>query len=345
VSAFPFDSATLTVKGPSIPIANSVEKAANGGGVYFVVSNGLLLYATTRDRHQLVWVDRNGVATPITSDRVAFRNPRVSPDGTRIAVAVNDETRRSDIWIYDAQRGTKRRLTSDRHNLAPVWAPDGQRITFGDGRLVTMPADGNGGREILVDTPALRAALPAGTNAYPRSWSPDGAELLFHADLRQLWVFRRGAQPAIRPLLDGSFNTHEPSFSPDGKWLAYVSDESGRDEVYVRHYPDLGSPVAISTAGGDFPRWSANGREIFYRQGDALMAASVTVTPRFSASTPQRLFAGQYAGAAHDAGFAVAADGQRFVMVKGDDAAALNQLTVVQNWLEEVARAAAPSTR
>jgi len=339
--ALPFDVKTLTVTGSPIPIADSVEKAANGGAVYFAAAANVLLYATTRDRHQLVWVDRNGVESPLGGDRAAFRGMRVSPDGARVAVTINDETRRSDVWIYDAQRGNKRRLTADRHNLSVAWTPDGRRLTFGDSRIVEMAADGAGSKEVLVDTAELLAAIPAGTFPYPTAWSPDGTDLLFEADLRQLWVFSPRKQPRLRPLFGRELTTHSGEFSPDGQWLAYVSEESGRSEVYIRHYPDLGTVTAISSGGGTLPHWSPDGREIFFRQGNALMAVSVETRPAFRAGTPHRLFAGEYVGAGRDANFDVSRDGKRFLMVKSDDASLLNHLTVVQNWAEELKRPAA----
>jgi len=345
IRAIPFDVATLSAQGTPLSIANSVERAPDGGGVYFAVSRTLLLFATTRDRHQLIWVDRKGVETSISPDRAAFRGVRLSPDGRQVAVTINDETRRSDVWIYDAETGTKRRLTSDRHNLSVAWTPDGRRLTFSDGRIVEMPADGAGVKQVLVDTPALRAQIPQGTNAYPTSWSPDGTDLLFQADQRELWVMARTNALSVRQLLAArDANVYNGQVSPDGKWLAYASDESGRDEVYIRRYPSLGDATPVSTAGGYWPHWSRTGRELFFRAGDAVMAVDVQTTPRLHTSTPRRLFGGSYVGAGRNGDFDVSVDAQRFVMVKSDEASVLNQLTVIQNWAEELTRPAA-STR
>jgi serine/threonine protein kinase len=131
VRAMPFDLASLSLKGPPVSMIDSVERAQGGGTIYFAFSDtGLLLYAPTGQHHQMVWVDRNGAETPISADRAPFRTPRLSPDGKFIAVAVSDATRRSDIWIYNAEGGAKRRLTTEGHNLEPVWTPDGMRLTF-----------------------------------------------------------------------------------------------------------------------------------------------------------------------------------------------------------------------
>jgi Tol biopolymer transport system component len=339
VRALPIDPVSLTATGPAFSLVDSVERGSGGGAVYFAVSRtGLLLYAVTGDRHQLVSVDRSGVATPISTDRAAFRGPRFSPDGSRIVVAINDETRRSDIWIYDAERGTRRRLTSERHNLAPVWTPDGRRITFADGRLVNLSADATGPRELLFSSEENQTHLPAGTFPYPTSWSADGRDLLFQADSRDIWLLSRDAGTAPHPLLERQFNDSYGQFSPDGKWVAYSSDESGREEIYVRHYPDFGDPFVVSTDGGADVRWSHDGREIFFRQDDALMAVSVNTNGSFRAEKPRRLFSGRFTGAGRDSSFDVSPDGKRFVMVKSDDASALRELTVVQNWFDDLQR-------
>jgi hypothetical protein len=131
VRAMPFDLASLSLKGPPVSMIDTVERAQGGGAIYFAISDtGLLLYVPTGQHHQMVWVDRNGAETPISSDRAPFRTPRLSPDRKFIAVAVSDATRRSDIWIYNTEGGAKRRLTTEGHNLEPVWTPDGTHLTF-----------------------------------------------------------------------------------------------------------------------------------------------------------------------------------------------------------------------
>ena len=330
VRALPFDLASLKVKGSPIPIVDSVERAMDGGAVYFAVSQtGLLVYASTGDRHQLVWVDQKGTSTPISNDRAAFRLPRLSPDGKRIAVDISDDTRRDDIWIYDSERGTKRRLTTTDHNLEPVWTPDGTHITYSsDGRLVDVLVDGDGPRTML-------SAPPQGFSTYASSWSPDGRDLLCYvqtSDGYDLCMLTRGEASGPRPLLVRPGFDGFPVFSPNGRWVAYVSNESGDMEVYVARFPGLEDKVEISAAGATRPRWSRDGRELFYRQGDALMAVAVNAGAAFRADTPRRLFEGAYSGESGESAFDVSLDGQRFLMVKSDEASTLRQLTVVQNW-------------
>jgi serine/threonine-protein kinase len=343
IRALPFNPVSLTAAGSPLSLVSSVERSPGGGAVYFAVAKtGLLLYASTGDRHQLVWVDRNGTVTPISADRAAFRDPQLSPDGTRIAVTINDETRRSDVWVYDAQRGNKRRLTTEYHNLAPVWTADGRRITFSGGGLVgggvvELSADASGTREILLPVAQARTQLPAGTTAYPVSWSPDGRDLLFQADAQDLWVLPRGAKSSPRLVQS---KAHDGRFSPDGQWVVYTFDGSGRGEIYVSDYPEFARPFVVSKDGGAAPRWSRDGREIFYRQGDALMAVSVQARHEFHAEKPRRLFSGRFSGVGHNSEFDVSPDGRRFVMIKSDEASTLTQLTAVQNLFEDLKRSA-----
>jgi Tol biopolymer transport system component len=337
VRALPIDLPSLAPTGSPIPLIDSVEQARNGGAVYFAVSpNGLMVYASTGEQHQLVWVDRQGAVTPISADRAAFRNARLSPDDTRIAVAINDETRRSDIWIYDAATGARTRMTTSEHNLNPVWSPDGERITFAPGGLVELPIDGSGARTVLLSREQARALLAKGTNPYATSWSPDGRHLLFQADERDLWTLDRGNQSDVHPLLARAADDYHGVFSPDGQWVAYVSNETGRPEIYVGRWPDLSGRITASINGGTFPRWSKDGRELFYRQGDAVMSVTIETKPILRTQAPRRLFAGPFSGAGRERGFDVTRDGRRFVMVKSDVRSSLRQLTLVQNWFESL---------
>ncbi len=338
VRALPFDLESLSLTGPPVSMIDSVERAQDGGAIYFAIADtGLLLYAPTGQHHQMVWVDRNGAETPISSDRAAFRVPRLSPNGKLIAVAVSDETRRSDIWIYNAENGAKRRLTTEGHNLEPVWTPDGRRLAFySDAALVEMQANGSGSREILLTGDRSRS---------PCSWSSNGKDLLFEqseAGRNTLWRSHRSLQNASPELLIRSTNGECGVLSPDGKWLAYVSNESGRAEVYVDSYPSLAEQISVSANGGHRPRWSRDGRELFYREGDALMSVSVDTIAGFRAGKPRRLFTGPYRGESQEPAFDVSPDSRRFLMIKSDAAATLRQINAVENWFEELKRRVSP---
>jgi Tol biopolymer transport system component len=341
VRAMPFDLESLSLKGSPVSMIDSVERAQDAGAVYFAFSDtGLLLYAPTGQHHQMVWVDRSGAETPVSTNRAPFRVPRLSPDGKLIAVAVSDETRRSDIWIYDAEGGVKRRLTTEGHNLAPLWTSDGTRLTFSsNGNVVEMRATGSGSEEIL---------LPRVTNRYPCSWSPDGQDLLFEEAKPagySLWRSRRGSNNASPVLLVRPTMGECGLLSPNGKWVAYVSNESGRAEVYVDGYPSLAEKTAVSTDGGHCPQWSRDGGELFYRQGDAVMAVSVDTGADFRGKKPRRLFAGPYRGESQEPAFDVSPDGRRFLMIKSDDAATLRQINAVQNWFAELKQKIPPGQK
>jgi eukaryotic-like serine/threonine-protein kinase len=332
VRAMRFDLESLSLKGPPVSIIDSLERAQGGGAVYFAFSDtGLLLYVPTGQHHQMVLVDRNGAETPISPDRAPFRTPRLSPDGKSIAVAVSDATRRSDIWIYNAEGGAKRRLTTEGHNLEPVWTLDGTRLTFSlNDSVVEMPASGSGNKESL---------LSGDRNRAPCSWSPNGEDLIFdETDSAgdSLWRSTRSSHHASPTLLVRPTTGDCGVLSPNGKWMAYVSNESGRAEVYVDRYPSLAEKIAVSTDGGQRPRWSRDGRELFYRQGDALMAVSVDTGASFRAGKPQRLLTGLYRGESQEPAFDVSPDGRRFLMIKSDAAATLRQINAVQNWFEEL---------
>ena len=234
-----------------------------------------------------------------------MRIPHVSPDGRRIVVSVNDEARRSDLWIYDAENGTKSRVTTERHNLESPWTPDGRRVTFSSDRgIEEVAADGRGQRTVLVES-------EPGRGRYPDSWTPDGLELVFHTRdnanaSENLMVFRRAG--AVRPLLEGPSNEWRGQISPNGRWIAYQSDESGRYEIYLEPFPGLGQRVAISNDGGMSPRWANDVPELFYRQGDAVMAVTWDMPRGLLVGKPRRLFAGPYTGAGQSPEFDVAPD-------------------------------------
>jgi serine/threonine-protein kinase len=288
--------------------------------------------------------------TPISEDGAAFREPQISPDGQRIAVAANDaETRRSDIWIYDVDRGTKTRLTNARHNMRPVWTPEGRSILMsmwtpdGGGGLGEVPVDLSAGATELLPVEVFRSRLPAGTFPYPSSLSPDGRVVLFQADARDIWALTRGADGPV-PVLSRNADDWGAQFSPDGRAIVYVSNESGQAEVYAASWPGLSRKTALSIDGGSNPQWSKDGREVFYRRGDAMMVVGVEASAGdgFRVATPRQLFSGNFTGTARDLAFDVSPDGQRFVMIKSDESAALRQLTIVQNWAAALSAALAP---
>jgi eukaryotic-like serine/threonine-protein kinase len=228
-------------------------------------------------------------------------------------------------------------------NQSPGWSPDGKRIAFrsnkeGPNNLYWQLADGSGGLERLTTKQVATQNLT--------SWSADGQFLAYFevsaTSTRDIWVLRLSDRKS-QPFLATQFNEGAPSFSPDGRWLAYVSNESGRPEIYVQPYPGPGGKWQISTDSGTEPLWNRNGRELFYRSGNKMMAVQVTTQPAFSASKPTVLFEKEYAASQFPAtgvAYDVTADGQRFLMVKETNQAPVAQINVVLNWFEELKRLA-----
>ena len=331
VRVLPMDPRTFAATGTVKAVANPVERAAGAGGIAFAASpSGVLVFAETGNDHELVWVTREGAVAPLHVDKAAYRQPRLSPGGGIIAVSANDETRRPDLWLIDVERATRRRISTEA--MMPAWMPDGQRLAHsGGGASLTLTAVESGTVETLATRDEARRLLPTGTGGYPTSWSPDARYLLLQANTEDVW---RLAYPEKRlePVLAGPSAEWGAVVSRSGRAVSYVSDESGRQEVYVARWPGLEQKTAVSTRGGVHPRWSADGTELFFWQGQTLMAARIS--PSLRVGAPQRLFSGAFFGAGRDWSFDVAADG-RFVMVKSDERAELKQLTVMQNWMGE----------
>jgi eukaryotic-like serine/threonine-protein kinase len=273
----------------------------------------------------MVWVSRDGVEQFLAAPPHDYEAPRISPDARQVAVSVKGE-----IWLYDLSRETLTQLThlgnKDESNR-PVWTPDGKRIAFcsdkeGSTNIYWQLAEGSGGLERLTTSES--------TNV-PVSISPDGQTLAFHelnhytgmdVWIYDVWMLRLSDRKAQRFLRSKRWAA-TPRFSPDGRWLAYISDESGRYEVYVQPYPGPSHTVQISQGGGTEPGWNPNGRELFYRDQDyssqgKMMAVDIATEPSFTAGNPRTLFEGAYLCSTSQEvpNFDVSADGQRFLMIK-----------------------------
>ena len=251
-----------------------------------------------------------------------------------------DEGNKSDVWVYEIPRGSLTRLTLDGRSTSPTWAPNGKKITYSFGKpgddvhLFWKTADNSSGAE--------EQLASGGNPQVSASWSPNGDTFAFtELDLvtgRDIWIVSpKGQTP--RPFLRTPFNEAVLSFSPDGRWVAFQSDESGRDEVYVQPFPGQGSKVLVSIQGGREPVWSRDGRELFYRNGDQLIAVPVMLRPTFRASKPQVLFERPYWRFGFLRNYDVTADGGRFLFLKeSEQAATATRIEVVLNWQEELKR-------
>ena len=311
------------------------------GAVHFDVAlNGSLVYAQRPGPARLTWVNRNGQEQMIPADPRPFRHPRVSPDGTRVAVEIDDPTN-TDIWVGDIKRGTFTRLTSGEDvDSDPIWSPDGSRIVYtsvrGTEGLFWQPADGSGVAEHLIDGSGGIRAL---------TWTKEGQlvyEELAGAHIRLLTP-GSGSAPRVIPVFDAPeyFNELLPALSPDGRWLAYQSTESGEAEVFLRPFPEVSAlRRQISVGGGFAPLWSADGREIHYRSATDMMAVKVQTSPTLTLSQPEVLFSlGDYVlPGTRGIKYEVAPDG-RFLLLK-DSGGGLSQdrVVLVQHWTEELNR-------
>jgi len=266
----------------------------------------------------------------------------VSPDGTR--VAVDRQGNNTDVWVYSIERRTLTLVTTDPAvDNHPLWTLDGERLVFQSTRegargLFWKAADGTGTTERLMESASPTFVGPAG-------WSLEGDSLIF-SELSALTanydigILSMEGDRQSEPLLQTGFAEKAPTVSPDGRWLAYFTNETGQDEVYVQRFPDLGEKQRISVDGGREPLWSPDGRELFFRSPNGLMAVPVLDTePTFRAGSAELLFEQQYATFVERRNYDIAPDGQRFLMIKeaaASDAATTEQLVVVLNWFHEL---------
>jgi serine/threonine-protein kinase len=358
-----FDLGRLDVVGEPVRILQDVLMTTGGAANFAVSQNGSLVYIPASASTQavtlrsLVWVNRQGREEPLGLPERAYADPRLSPDGTRIAVGIRDQ--RNDIWIGDLRRNTLTPLTFDPTvDQAPVWTPDGAHIVWCSQRGTGVPtiymqaADGTGAIEQLTATLNPQ---------FPTSVSPDGARLVLWennprttqdivmVDLRPAAAQR---ERPLQPLVHTPAAEMDGEVSPDGRWLAYESNESGRFDVYVRPFPNVDSGRwLVSTAGGTRPLWSRNGRELFYLDADDFLTAVPvqTLGSAFRPGNPVRLLSKKYypgftALGLDLRGYDVSPDGQRFLMLKDAAPAQSTQpsgqlsasMIVVLNWIDEV---------
>ena len=341
--AAPFDAARGTLSGEPIPIAPAVgSSVATNRSAFSVSTTGLLAYRTgVTGRSRLVWMDRSGTVVralgPPDENQLVYPEP--SPDGQRIAIQRTVQGN-MDIWQVDAARGITSRVTFDTSvDSTAVWAPDGSRLVFRSNRngvydLFEKPAAGAGDEQRLFASP---------DDKIPSDWSADGRVLLFVnfvKNVPDLWALPIESQGVGTPfpVVRTRFSEDQGQFSPDGRWIAYRTNESGQDEIYVQAFPGPGGKARVSTEGGSQPRWRRDGKELFFVAPDnRLMAVPVALPSNGQApnvSAPVALFStGLASRGAPKHQYAVAPDGQRFLMVVSADETIASPITIVQNWL------------
>jgi serine/threonine-protein kinase len=340
-----FDLERLEVLSDPVTVVENLAVTRGGAAQYAFSRTGTLVYAEPRTQARLlVWVDRKGRESPIPAPPRAYIEPRLSPDGTRLAIAAADQEH--DVWIWDLKRGgALTRLTYDpNRDQHPIWSADGRRIVFASLRsgaynLYAQAADGTGSVERLTDGPDRQ--IPAFVLADGSGII--GTEITTHGDV--VWFKRTspGSSPLrVERLIHTNAIEYSPDVSPDGRFMAYQSLESGRSEIYVRPFPRVNDGKwQVSTRGGARPRWARGGRELFYLdEANKITAVPVQTTERaFVHGTAVTVLDTAYAPPFENTQpYDVSADGQRFVMIKeGATAAAVRTgVTVVLNWFEEL---------
>ena len=345
VMAARFDLAAMRVDGAPISIqGGAFAKGTDGVSNIALAENGTAIYVSghnTAGMGRLVWVDRHGARTGIAVDDVLEypRNPRLSPDGKRLALTVG-RPGYGQIWVYDLARPAEPlKLTFQDHNLFPVWSPDGKQIAFlrragSASHLFSIAADGSAVQGQLLS--------PQDLLGVPVAWSPASDFVLYQGSApAKIWLLRLRDQH-LQPWLQTPLSEFAASFSPDGQWLAFGSNQTGPTEIWVRPFPGPGAPVRISSGGGRKPMWSKDGAEILYENGAQVMSARVTaLAPSFRADTPRLLFTNTFVRDDTDPLIRFldpAADG-RFLGVEASQSAKPPAVIVALQWDEVLKRA------
>ena len=329
----PFDLDHLEIQGPPAAMLDGgMLNRFSGSASFGFSSTGVLVYVPGGplpiDNVSLVWTDRHGNIKPLLETPRGYFSAALSPDGQKLAISVyaaND-----DIWVYHIVRGTLTRLTfGGGNNGVPIWTPDGNHLVYlaEKGRAANIfwkPWDGSGVEERLTENSDAQI---------PNSVSPDGKMLAFTQG-GDIWILPMDKEQKPWQFLQTQFSESQASFSPDGRWIAYRSDESGKNEVYVVSFPNREGKWQVSTGGGSNPMWSRSGKELFYVNVKKVMAVDVAAQATFSASVPKKLFEVPLS----DFGpLDISPDGQRFILgVTRAQELTTTQLNVVLEWFKEL---------
>jgi len=365
IEAVPFNVATLTVGRGPVPLVEGVGRGTSQSASHFGISQtGSLVFvpAQSTDHRTLVWVDRQGREEPLSAAPRAYSHPRISPDGTRIAVAILQPEQGQGVWIWDIAKASLVRLNSVVRSgspgsgrgsgFHPIWSPDGRDVVFESNGIQRQAADGSGVVERILDR-----LTSGGVLTFPDALTPNGQTLVAEGrDANRRWQLdivamggnhlstalmgKASTERSARGDVSGRDILGERSadLSPDGRWIAYQSDESGIDEIYVRPFPNVndGRWQISAGDGGRFPVWARNGRELFYlAPGGRMMSVAVQSSSTFSVGRSARLFEGAYEMPTEARHFDVAADG-RFLMIKKTADQDSGRLIVIENWFEEL---------
>ena len=337
--AVPFDLTTLETHGVPTTVLTGVQTSPQGAAAFVVADDGTLAYvasaAGAASATTLVWVDRQGKEQPLDAPPKAYLQPRLSPDGTKVAVAIADD----GVWLWRLQQQTLTRLSD---GFFPVWTRDGRRLVFSASQnglygIFSQSPDAAGAAETLATGPSAGMLASDVTK--------DGRHVLFSRAGRDVMMLTIGDSTRVEPLIQTTFNERNGVVSPDERWLAYESDSSDRFEIYVRPFPAVtgGQQWRISTAGGTRPLWSPTRPELFYVAPDgALMAVPLVINgTTWGARTPATIVRGPYltGGSVSGRTYDVSSDGTRLLLIKRPfEEQVAPQIVVVQNFLEQLKR-------
>jgi Tol biopolymer transport system component len=334
--AAPFDRDRLQVSGSAAKVVEEVGVTASGAPMLAVAASGSVAYVSGTSTSHLVWVSRDGTEEPLSDVGRQYIQPRLATGGSRLVVSAGE-----DLWLQETDRPALIKLTTDATtgNAYPVWTPDARRVVFRtNAGLYVVDADGSGRSQRIPDT--------SGAD-YPNSITPDGETLLVLRTTvdkgADLYVLSLRGDPNPRPVVSTKAHEGGGKFSPDGKWLAYTSDEVGQFQVFLRPFPGPERKWLVAQSG-KYVAWNPNGRELFFRDGNKMMAVDVSIKDAEPVlSAPRLVFDRPYEfGIAQTtANYDVGIEGRRFLMVKG--VAGSRRLNVVLNGFDDLARFARPA--
>ena len=330
--AAPFDASRVQVTGPAAPALDSQAALAPGVPIFDLSKSGTVVYSPSAAVSRLMWVTRQGIEAPVNDVLRTYTNPRIAPDGNRIAV------QSGDLWTQDVARATYTHLASTdiQAGSFQIWTADGRKVMYRTSTGIHIRDADGGGDPLLI----------AGTTEwdYPASVTADGETLIFLRSSQEtsfdIYELSLKDPLKLRTVLKTPAYEGGVQLSPDGHWLVYVSNDSGQNEIYLRPYHGADRRWPVSTQGGTQPKWNPNGKEIFYRNGNKMMAVDVSAMANVTLSPPRVLFEATYAFGTGItiANYDVTRDGQRFLMVKNESGA--GRLNIILNWFEDLARVA-----
>ena len=342
--AVPFNRKKMQVTGDPFLVYSGVKTSLSGGSDYGISDEGSLVFVpgeVTTSSNSLVLVDHEGVAESLGFQAESYQSPRFSPDGKQLLITKIEEN--ANLWIYGLDRGTSRRFTEEEFNTFwAIWSPDGNEIVFNSNlyggtemNLFRKKAFGNSQEERL---------STGNYHQLPKCWSSDNELLLYSEGIHpetgmDIFMLPLKGDTVPIPLFNGRFNETHPILSPDGKWIAYVSNESGLDEVFVSSFPGLDMTAQISTEGGVEPVWAPDGKGIYFRDytGNKLFRVSFTKGPEIDVGDPTLLFQGSYKSSSPwGRNYDLSPDGKKFLMIKEESIESLaSQINIILNWNED----------